>query len=99
MIVVVLQFQLIVFTSSMNWDYCFTALGISLFDKTRSWQELIMLINAQWRDRMIPHIIFHQNDLIIFLSQINGKINAKSKTDCHSQPPVLASIICVNGKG
>ncbi len=51
-----------------NWDSAFTALGISLFDKTRSWQELIMLINAQWRDGMIPHIIFHQNLVTINLS-------------------------------
>ena len=45
-----------------NWDSVFTALGISLFDKTRAWQELIMLINAQWQDGMIPHIVFHQNN-------------------------------------
>ncbi len=76
-----------------NWDSAFTALGISLFDKTRSWQELIMLINAQWRDGMIPHIIFHQNDPDYFPGPDQWKINAKSKTSCHSQPPVLASII------
>ena len=76
-----------------NWDSGFTALGISLFDKTRAWQELIMLINAQWQDGMIPHIIFHENDPDYFPGPDQWQNNAKSKTSCHSQPPVLASIV------
>ena len=31
-----------------NWDSGFTALGISSLDKSRAWQELVMLLNAQW---------------------------------------------------
>ena len=45
-----------------NWDSGFTALGISSLDKSRAWQELVMLINAQWTNGMVPHIIFHENN-------------------------------------
>ena len=31
-----------------SWDSTFTALGIATYNKTRAWQELILLINAQW---------------------------------------------------
>ena len=45
-----------------NWDSAFTALGISTYNKTRAWQELILLINAQWTNGMIPHIVFHESN-------------------------------------
>ena len=60
-----------------NWDSGFTALGISLFNKTRAWQELIMLINGQWQDGMIPHIIFHENDPNYFPGPDQWQIKAK----------------------
>ena len=76
-----------------NWDSGFTALGISLFDKERAWKELNMLIDSQWEDGMIPHIIFHQNDPDYFPGPKEWTIDGLSKTSCHSQPPVLASVI------
>ena len=42
-----------------NWDSAFTALGISTYNKTRAWQELILLFKAQWKNGMITHIIFN----------------------------------------
>ena len=39
-----------------NWDSAFTALGISTYNKTRAWQELILLINAQWTNGMLSLI-------------------------------------------
>ena len=76
-----------------NWDSAFTALGIATFNKTRAWQELILLINAQWANGMIPHIVFHENNPNYFPGPNHWQIKANSKTSCHSQPPVLASII------
>ena len=58
-----------------NWDSAFTALGISTYNKIRAWQELILLIKAQWKNGMIPHIIFHEEIQIIFLAQIIGISN------------------------
>ena len=76
-----------------NWDSGFTALGISSLDKTRAWQELIMLINAQWTNGMVPHIIFHENNPNYFPGPEQWQKNTNSQTSCHSQPPILASII------
>ena len=76
-----------------NWDSAFTALGISTYSKTRAWQELILLINAQWTNGMIPHIVFHENNPNYFPGPNHWQITANSKTSCHSQPPVLASVI------
>ena len=76
-----------------NWDSAFTALGISTYNKTRAWQELILLINAQWTNGMIPHIVFHENNPNYFPGPSHWQIKANSKTSCHSQPPVLASVI------
>ena len=76
-----------------NWDSAFTALGIATYNKTRAWQELILLINAQWSNGMIPHIVFHENNPNYFPGPNHWQITANSKTSCHSQPPVLASVI------
>ena len=76
-----------------NWDSAFTALGISTFNKTRAWQELILLINAQWKNGMIPHIVFHENNPNYFPGPNHWQCKSVSNTSCHSQPPVLASIV------
>ena len=76
-----------------NWDSAFTALGISTYNKTRAWQELILLIREQWENGMIPHIIFHKNDPNYFPGPNHWQIKSNANTSCHSQPPVLASII------
>ena len=68
-------------------------MGIATFNKTRAWQELILLINAQWANGMIPHIVFHENNPNYFPGPNHWQIKANSQTSCHSQPPVLASVI------
>ena len=45
-----------------NWDSGFTALGIWHFNKWRAWLEIMALLDAQWEDGMVPHIVFRQND-------------------------------------
>ena len=45
-----------------NWDSGFTALGIWHFNKWRAWLEIMALLDAQWQDGMIPHIVFRHND-------------------------------------
>ena len=44
-----------------NWDSAFSALGWSFFDKSRAWLEIMSLIEGQWTNGMIPHIIFRKN--------------------------------------
>ena len=41
-----------------NWDSAFIALGLAHFDLPRALAEVRTLLRAQWRDGMVPHIIY-----------------------------------------
>ena len=41
-----------------NWDSGFIAIGICHFDANRAQTEIRSLLRGQWRDGMIPHIIY-----------------------------------------
>lgn len=80
-----------------NWDSAFAALGFSTFDKERALVELESLVEGQWENGMIPHIIFRQNDPDYFpgptVWQPPPSANRKVSTSCYSQPPVLATVL------
>ena len=76
-----------------NWDSGFTALGIWHFNKWRAWLEIIVLLDAQWDDGMVPHIVFRQHDPDYFPGPDVWQSNTEPPTSGHSQPPVLASVI------
>ncbi|MEC8515766.1 MAG: hypothetical protein VXY86_04450, partial [Pseudomonadota bacterium] len=76
-----------------NWDSAFTALGIWHFNKWRAWLEIMALLDAQWEDGMVPHIVFRQNDPDYFPGPLIWQTNTEPQTSGHSQPPVLASVI------
>lgn len=42
-----------------NWDSAVIALGLSHFDPARAWAEVVSLLASQWRDGMVPHVIYH----------------------------------------
>ena len=42
-----------------NWDAGFDALGFSYFDSEKAFQELRSLFKGQWKNGMLPHIVFH----------------------------------------
>ncbi|WP_297580706.1 hypothetical protein [Roseibium sp.] len=44
-----------------NWDSVFVALGFAEFDRDRAWREIEMLFEGQWRDGMVPHILFRKD--------------------------------------
>ena len=79
-----------------NWDSAFVAWGLSTFDVNRGWDELHCLFSGQWKNGMVPHILFHQQDDRYFPGPDMWK------TDIHtqysgiqssgiSQPPLVAS--------
>ena len=77
-----------------NWDSAFVALGFATFDRDRAWLELELLLEGQWSDGMIPHIIFRQNDPDYFPGPSVWRTKmGKMPTGGISQPPVLASIV------
>ena len=76
-----------------NWDSGFTALGIWHFNKWRAWLEIMVLLEAQWDDGMVPHIVFRHHDPDYFPGPDIWQSNTEPSTSGHSQPPVLASVI------
>ncbi len=46
-----------------NWDSGFIAIGYSHFNTRRAQQELTHLFNAQWKNGMLPQIVFNRNKL------------------------------------
>ena len=45
-----------------NWDSALSALGFAHYDEPRAWTEIETLLDHQWDDGMVPHIIFHAPD-------------------------------------
>lgn len=43
-----------------NWDSALAALGWSHFDLPRARAEVRSLLRAQWRDGMVPHVVYHR---------------------------------------
>ena len=41
-----------------SWDAAFNAIGLATVDPPRARTELDSLLRAQWRDGMVPHIVF-----------------------------------------
>ncbi len=77
-----------------NWDSAFVALGFATFDRTRAWRELELLVEGQWPNGMIPHIIFRRDDPDYFPGpSVWRTAGGKFPSGGISQPPVLASIV------
>ncbi len=83
-----------------NWDSCFTALGWKAFDPDRAWRELETLVDHQWDDGMIPHIVFHQDDDRYFpgpdvwdTGHRSPRASEGILTSGITQPPVLGMVI------
>ena len=77
-----------------NWDSAFVALGFATFDRERSWRELELLLEGQWDNGMIPHILFRRDDPDYFPGPSVWRTNGGAlPSGGISQPPVLASVI------
>ena len=42
-----------------NWDAAFIAIGLSYVDMERARAEVHSLLQGQWDDGMVPHILYH----------------------------------------
>jgi len=82
-----------------SWDSCFTAIGNSYVNTDRAIKELQYLINAQWKNGMIPNIVFDEKEKSYFPStdfyEIKRSENAPENisTSGITQPP-MHSIAC-----
>lgn len=78
-----------------NWDSAFVALGFATFDENRAWQEIESLVEGQWDNGFLPHIVFRRDDPTYFPGPAEwGTQNLHHiPTSGISQPPVLATIV------
>jgi len=81
-----------------NWDAALIALGLAHFDLPRALTEIRALLRGQWRDGMVPHILYHTGPSDYFPEpdfwQITTSPNAPAlATSGLTQPPVLATVV------
>ncbi|MFB2564228.1 neutral trehalase [Rhizobium sp. IMFF44] len=73
-----------------NWDSAFVAMGFALYDTDRAYRELERLVEGQWADGMIPHIVFHQPSDTYFPGPNVWRTRHTVPTSGITQPPVFA---------
>ncbi len=76
-----------------NWDSCLTALGLRHLDERRAWLEIQTLLEHQWPDGMVPHIVFHVEDEGYFPGPKVWQTNRPTPTSGITQPPVLGFVM------
>lgn len=81
-----------------NWDAALVAIGLAAVDLPRAKQEVRTLISGQWRDGMIPHILYPSGASEYFPSpEFWGTAGLAHGPDFPTsgltQPPVLATAI------
>ncbi len=80
-----------------NWDSCFIAIGISHYDTARAALELQSLLHGQWRNGLVPQIVFNPEGTGYFpgpdvwQSDRSPDAPRDVQTSGITQPPVLAT--------
>ena len=81
------------------WDSGFIAIGFAHFDMPKAEHEIRTLLNAQWENGFIPHIIFHTESDTYFpgpdfhRSDLSAKSSKKYKSTGMTQPPVTGFVL------
>lgn len=81
-----------------NWDSAVIALGLAHFDLPRALTEIRSLLAGQWRDGMLPHVVYHTGPSDYFPDpafwQVERSPDAPTlATSGITQPPLLATIV------
>lgn len=80
-----------------NWDSALIAIGLSHVNLDRALEEMRSLLDAQWDDGMVPHIVFHRPELPYFPDakfwQTEGRHQPGFASSGITQPPVLATCL------
>jgi len=85
------------------WDSCFIAIGLRHLDVERAKTELLSLLRGQWRNGMLPNIVFrddpqYRTDRNIWRSWLSPFAPNDVMTTGITQPPVLAEAVVQVGK-
>ncbi len=81
------------YPAQWNWDSAFIALGYSYFNLDYSITEIETLLDGQWDDGMVPHILFHEKDTSYFPNHTTWQCGKNIPSSGITQPPVLAIIL------
>jgi hypothetical protein len=80
-----------------NWDSAIISMGWARANIPRALTELRSLLDAQWDDGMVPHIVFHHPDGRYFPGaefwQTGAVAKPSVKTSGITQPPILATCL------
>tara|TARA_R110002111_G_scaffold225896_2_gene287622 strand:- start:433 stop:1743 length:1311 start_codon:yes stop_codon:yes gene_type:complete len=81
------------------WDSGLIAIGFAHFDMEKAEQEIITLLDAQWGNGFIPHIIFHTESDSYFpgpdfhRSDLHPQSSKKYRSTGMTQPPVTGFVL------
>jgi len=81
------------YPAQWNWDSGFIALGYSYFNLKFALDEIKTLLRGQWKDGMIPHILFHDLNTNYYPNHSVWACGNKIHSSGITQPPVLAIIL------
>jgi hypothetical protein len=70
-----------------NWDSAFVSMGFATFDIDRAYQELERLVEGQWDNGMLPHIVFH----VLSDTYFPGP-DVWNTDQCHPKKPTTSGI-------
>ncbi len=81
-----------------NWDSGFIALGLSTIDLERAVLEVETLLEGQWKNGMVPHIVFHEYEEDYAPGPLDWQVPEEltHKSICTSgitQPPIIGSVL------
>ncbi len=82
-----------------KWDSGFIALGFAHYNMDRAKKEIETLLNSQWENGFIPHIIFHTDSDTYFpgpdfhQSSLHPQASKKIRSTGMTQPPVFGFIL------
>jgi len=82
-----------------NWDSGLIAIGYANYDMERAQKEICTLLDTQWKNGFIPHIIFHRESETYFpgpdfhQASLHPDSTPKYKTTGMIQPPVIGFVL------
>lgn len=82
-----------------KWDSGFIALGFAHYDMDKAEKEINTILDAQWENGFIPHIVFHTDSDSYFpgpdfhQSNLHPKASKKYRSTGMTQPPVFGFVL------
>jgi len=81
------------YPAQWNWDSCLVALGFAQYDMPRAWQEVATLFSGQWKNGMVPSILFHGDDSTYFPNSKIWQCGDAVPSSGITQPAVAATVV------